>query len=497
MSFVTKVWRAFRQTAECRPALDQPARSGDKVTAAAPQPPAAAGSLRAVSKASATSDAEFLDAVGKGDVELVRQLIARGANAEARGDSDSTPLMIAAANGHVELAELLLAKGADTEARNAWSLTPLLKAASNGHAAVVKCLLEKQAKVDASDRDGVTPLSYAASEGHLDVAECLVAHGADIEGGESATSPPLHRAGQGGHVDVVNFLLRHGANVHARSRYDHRAPLAYVVANGWGSEGHRAVCESLLTHGAELEARDQNGMNALHEAARRGHVRELEYLLASGANKDARDIHQWTPLHWAMDMGKVESVRILLAHGANTSLLDKDGRVPLQVPPRQNAAEIFEFLRTADLRPSGAATEISDQDLLTSTDMKVLERADVGEIDEEALSAILLRLDARSYLTSYSAEKGVCGVDCTYSNPKLVRRVEGSDRLYCPNCRRCYRSADYDDKKRNRIAVRIGTALSRKGGVALMRSVASRFVSGGGKSFNLDAAWDRVGDWVA
>ena len=63
-----------------------------------------------------------------------------------------------AANGHEAVVKLLLEKGAELEAKDSDGRTPLRRAAENGHEAVVKLLLEKDAELEAKDSFGRTPL---------------------------------------------------------------------------------------------------------------------------------------------------------------------------------------------------------------------------------------------------------------------------------------------------------------------------------------------------
>jgi hypothetical protein len=57
--------------------------------------------------------------------------------------------------------KLLLDKGADIEAKNNGGTTPLLCAFYSGCKAIVKLLLDKGADIDAKDNDGQSPLSLA------------------------------------------------------------------------------------------------------------------------------------------------------------------------------------------------------------------------------------------------------------------------------------------------------------------------------------------------
>jgi hypothetical protein len=88
-----------------------------------------------------------------------------------------TPLSWAARQGREAVVKLLLEKGAEIEAKDEYGRTPLSWAAGQGHEAVVKLLLEKGAEIEVKDEYGSTPLSWAAEQGHEAVVKLLLEKG--------------------------------------------------------------------------------------------------------------------------------------------------------------------------------------------------------------------------------------------------------------------------------------------------------------------------------
>jgi uncharacterized protein len=76
-----------------------------------------------------------------------------------------TPLMAAATRGQPDVVRELLAMGADPDARNDVAWTALLSAVENGNQEVVHALIEAEADINASPWDGATPLMRAAARG--------------------------------------------------------------------------------------------------------------------------------------------------------------------------------------------------------------------------------------------------------------------------------------------------------------------------------------------
>ena len=78
-------------------------------------------------------------------VGLAKYLLDRGADYEARGEDQQTPLHLAAIHNSQAVAELLLDRGADKDARDDRQRTPLHLAAQLGSLAVAKLLRSRGA----------------------------------------------------------------------------------------------------------------------------------------------------------------------------------------------------------------------------------------------------------------------------------------------------------------------------------------------------------------
>lgn len=95
---------------------------------------------------------------------------------EARSAEDESPLMMAALKGQLELARLLIDRGADVN-KPGWA--PLHYAATHGHLALMQLLLDEHAYIDAESPNGSTPLMMAAHYGTPQAVQLLLDAGAD------------------------------------------------------------------------------------------------------------------------------------------------------------------------------------------------------------------------------------------------------------------------------------------------------------------------------
>ena len=155
---------------------------------------------------------QFFRAACSDDTTTMDQLLKTRSNPDllnAIGHKGRTPLHEAAGRGKIEAVKLLIARGASIEATDEDKGTPLHTAAANGQAVAVDLLLAKGAKVDSVDNTGATPLAYAAYLGRAQAAEALLKKGADPNSRSEGTTP-LAKALAQGHQDVADVIRKHG-----------------------------------------------------------------------------------------------------------------------------------------------------------------------------------------------------------------------------------------------------------------------------------------------
>jgi|GEM_PF-5933258 len=182
----------------------------------------------------------ILKAANQGRLSRIRELLAAGAEVDARGEFEQTALMVMAEAGNETGVTLLLEAGADPDAHNRIGLTPLMLAASKGFGSIATILLDAGADPNLGDEDGDLPLGYyAAAQGRMDVVRLLLDGGADINGAAADGFTPLHYAAANGHTDIVNYLITRGAEVDPTTR-EQWTPWMYAVG------GNHAEIRSLL-----------------------------------------------------------------------------------------------------------------------------------------------------------------------------------------------------------------------------------------------------------
>ena len=227
-----------------------------------------------------------------------------------------TLLHAASADGLVYVAQWLLDLGADANARADSERTPLYFAAMNGHSEIVRVLLGHKVLVDvnATTTDNYTPLHKASSGGHIDILRLLINRGANVNAQNESQSTPLHCARD---AETVQLLINHGADIHIRD--ESRSTPLHCARNA-------ETVQLLINHGADIHARNQSQSTPLHLASSRENAEIVQLLIENGADVHARDENQSTPLHCARN---AETVQLLVDHGADIHARDESQSTPL------------------------------------------------------------------------------------------------------------------------------------------------------------------------
>ena len=126
-------------------------------------------------------DEDFLEAAKRGDLVTTRDLIAKGANVNAKvNEAGRTALILATERGYIEIVKLLLDKGVDVNTRYNAGQTALMIASYQGYIEIVRALIAKGADVNARDFLGDTPTTLAAEKNHEEVYRFLISKGGNF-----------------------------------------------------------------------------------------------------------------------------------------------------------------------------------------------------------------------------------------------------------------------------------------------------------------------------
>lgn len=330
----------------------------------------------------------LLVAALQGRTEIVKRLLAAGADRNATDKSGSNLLMASAASGSTELVDFVLPLGLDVNAkrkdggetaldfalgRYQWAVVgrlfekgATLDASNVGRAEILTSLLKREervkvndivglpnldmdenvadadeglfkkaialgAPVDARDKDGNTWLMRAATAHHVGGVTAMLAAGNGVNvrnpKGESAL---LLDAGQTRRERGRNGLLLMASALGKGLNYPQSAP-ALDSSKSLGTAHRLQVARLLIAAGAETNAADNLGRTPLSVAAETGDAELVSILLQAGAPVEGSGKYRDTPLGIAAQQGFVEVIKVLMAAHADPKAKNRKGETPLDM----------------------------------------------------------------------------------------------------------------------------------------------------------------------
>ncbi|XDA81875.1 hypothetical protein R6Z07F_011806 [Ovis aries] len=301
-------------------------------------------------KASKDDNHLLIKAVKDEDIELVQQLLERGADVNFQEEWGWSPLHNAVQVDREDIVDLLLSHGAEPCLRKKNGATPFIIAGIVGNVKLLKLLLPKVADVNECDVNGFTAFMEAAVYGKVEALRFLYSNGAEVnlhrktmedqerikKGGATA----LMDAARKGHVDVVEILLHEmGADVNAQDNRGRNA-LVYALLNS-DDEKVKAITRLLLDCKVDVNVRGEGRKTPLILAVEKKNLDLVQMLLEqTGIEINDTDSEGKTALLLAVEL-KLKAIAQLLCHkGASTKCGDL-----VAIAKRNYDSDLAKFLR--------------------------------------------------------------------------------------------------------------------------------------------------------
>ena len=239
----------------------------------------------------------------------------------------SSPLVNASVSGDIEVVRDLIDKGADVNGRDVRGNFPLYAAVVGDHADVVELLIKRGAKVNQTKAMDVLPvmerntaaLHAASVVGDETVVEMLVNAGADVNAFANINEETARLAQGLINNPQSSKFLKPETIAALQSQLVERDITPLTQASKFD---HAGVVTFLLEHGADLNFQRPGNNTALIEAAGAGSRDVVELLISRKADPNRKGFNGGTALAHALLGEQYESAKILMAAGADFQLDD-------------------------------------------------------------------------------------------------------------------------------------------------------------------------------
>ncbi|QQO08548.1 ankyrin repeat domain-containing protein [Breznakiella homolactica] len=263
-------------------------------------------------------------AAREGSIGIVRFLINKKADINAKNAAGMTALHESARSGDLETMSLLLSSGIAVNSRDAKGNTAMHivmppETRKNG----LDLLFAYNADPNIKDDHGDTPLHIAIAL-NMDTAttDRLLSGGANVTIRNIEGKTPLHTALEEGRYHTIPLLLSRGADIFAA---DNHGVTPFDLALLQGDESLSAM----VTPGT-VTLSDSAGNTQLHIAVKNGaELRLISQILDYKAAVNARNQAGDTALHTAIVLNEAEIGELLISRGADIFAVNTEGHSPL------------------------------------------------------------------------------------------------------------------------------------------------------------------------
>lgn len=189
------------------------------------------------------------DAAKQGDINKVKYLILKeNRDVNFQDDNKNTPLYCAAKEGYADVVKFLLAHGADSSLQCQCTDTALHVATQNKHVDVVKILAAHAAQttnvvhtdnnnIDLPGNTNQTALHMAVRNESIDIIKFLLFYGANGNYSDAFRNSALHVAMIKPNLEIIDLLLTNGCSLN--------------VPNTAGTTPFKKICNSFLNQPTE------------------------------------------------------------------------------------------------------------------------------------------------------------------------------------------------------------------------------------------------------
>jgi ankyrin repeat protein len=216
-------------------------------------------------------------AAAKGNVRIVQALLASGVDVNLADNhlQRQTPLFYAIDWGLLHMVKFLIDKGANVNARTWHGYSPLHMAAGSHENSLqmVRLLVKHGADINAAAMNQTTVLESAVQSDNPKVLEFLLKSGANPEAITYFGATIINDAVLGEREDTVKVLLRHRVSLTHRNSPDGFAPIHHAAYTG-----NMRIAKMLLAAGADPSFPTTNGKLAEEVAEERENRELAEYL---------------------------------------------------------------------------------------------------------------------------------------------------------------------------------------------------------------------------
>ncbi|KAJ3641462.1 hypothetical protein Zmor_027969 [Zophobas morio] len=226
---------------------------------------------------------------------------------------------------------LLIKKGIDLNAKNKNGITALQLACERGVYANAKLLLDCGASINILDKGNNNALHFASSSKYdtTDIVNLLITRGIDVNIQNKSGATALHLVCEKGSHESAHILLKYGSSINVVDK-DNCSALHYA-SKSWTE--NRNIIKLLIEKGIDVNIQDESGNTALLFACKNCDYEITEMLFKVGSSINDMDKENNNALHYAAkaECENEDIFELLIEKGINVNFQNKSGTTALHL----------------------------------------------------------------------------------------------------------------------------------------------------------------------
>ncbi|KAL7678090.1 hypothetical protein ACOME3_004319 [Neoechinorhynchus agilis] len=220
-------------------------------------------------------------------------------------------LLDAVQRGDVNEVRQLMEEGVSPNIANADGFTAIHQCSLGDRSDILKLLLDNGANINIEDNDGWTPLHAAFACSRLGMVKTLIENGANLLSLDHERNFPFEVSNDDDALTFVTPLLSEKGIT-----MEELEDIRQVPENKYLNRIRKRI-KARPEINVLIERVDEQNATHLHVAAAYNFLKLANFLISSGAEIDPTDDQNWTPLHVAVYFSHQRMVELLLKNGAN------------------------------------------------------------------------------------------------------------------------------------------------------------------------------------
>lgn len=279
----------------------------------------------------------LVNAMKAHDFTTARALIEGGMDPNIKTEGYGSMLSIAAAKGDADMVRFMISKGARHSSAVSDGKTALYYAINGGNMEVVQILINAGANPNAITSDGKTIMEHALLTNRT-IAEYLI--------NKADKTELLEKAIREDNENLMMFILVHNTTKNRLGKLSKERMIDVLLADD--------LLRSTLfmKFGGNINELNDMGKSALHIAVEQKKVGAVNMILDIGGNINIKSAKGAVLLFFATVAGDIDMVNLLLRRKANPNIATNSGETAFGVAAHKNKHELMEILAAAGADPN-------------------------------------------------------------------------------------------------------------------------------------------------